>query len=190
MSGIFGGVAAAFQGLLTASGLTIGSGRLAGRSTAGVGAVEEITPAGGLILLNGKLVPGEIVKLRGSNIGETGITTGNHRDEIQIDRNFTVIGVKWTCAPTAMATASASDARPYIRTGAGTTSVGSKTNILTTAGNVVSLPPSVHSINATASISGASLSGSANDWVGFDYMSHGTGSSGHMLTLILQYPDP
>jgi hypothetical protein len=147
-----------------------------------------VVPAGGLILLNGKLVPGEIVKLRGSNIGDTSIPTGNQKDEIPIDRNFTIIGAWWTCAPTAMATASASDARPYIRTGAGTTSIGTKNFFLTTAGNVASLAPSVHTVNATASISGGSVSGSARDWVGFDYMSHGTGSSGHVLTLILIYP--
>jgi hypothetical protein len=147
-----------------------------------------VVPAGGLILLNGKLVPGEIVKLRGSNIGDTSIPTGNQKDEIPIDRNFTIIGAWWTCAPTAMATTSASDARPYIRTGAGTTSIGTKNFFLTTAGNVASLAPSVHTVNATASISGGSVSGSARDWVGFDYMSHGTGSSGHVLTLILIYP--
>ena len=180
----------ALAGLIGSSGLTMTTNRLAGRFDAGAGAVQEITPAGGLILLNGKLVPGEIVKLRGSNIGDTSVSTGNQKDEIPIDRNFTIIGVWWTCAPTAMATASASDARPYIRTGAGTTSVGTKTNILTTAGNVVSLAPSVHTVNATASISGGSVSGAARDSVGFDYMSHGTGSSGHVLTLILLYPDP
>ena len=55
MSGIFGGVVAAFQGLLTASGLIIGSGRLAGRSTASAGAVEEITVGSRLTLVAGDL---------------------------------------------------------------------------------------------------------------------------------------
>jgi hypothetical protein len=175
-------------GAIADSGLTFATNRLIGRGTAGTGAPEEITPAGGLVLKDGKLVPGEIVKLRGSNIGDTSVSTGNFKDEVRLDRAFTVLGVWWNCAPTAMATASASDARPYIRTGAGTTSVGTKTNILTTAGNTVSLAPAVHTVNATASISGGTISGSAGDFLGFDYTSHGTGSSGHTLTFILEYP--
>jgi hypothetical protein len=176
------------QQLLTGLGVTMNSGRLLLRTTAGVGSVEEGTVSGGLVLKDGKLVPGEIIKLRGSNVGETGIATGNQKDEVRLDRAFTVLGVWWNCAPTAMATASASDARPYIRTGAGTTSLGTKTNILTTAGNTVSLAPAVHTVNATASINGGTISGSPGDFLGFDYTSHGTGSSGHTLTFILEYP--
>jgi hypothetical protein len=58
---------------------------------------------------------------------------------------------------------------------------------LTTVNNVASLGPSVHTVNATSSINGGTITGAAGDSVGFDYMSHGTGSSGHTLTFILEY---
>ena len=176
------------QQLLTSLGATMNTNRILLRTTAGIGGVEEGAVSGGLVLKDGKLVPGEIIKLRGSNIGDTSVSTGNFKDEVRLDRAFTVLGVWWNCAPTAMATASASDARPYIRTGAGTTSVGTKTSILTSAGNTVSLAPAVHTVNATASINGGTVSGSPGDFLGFDYTSHGTGSSGHTLTFILEYP--
>ena len=182
-----GNLSAAGSGAIGSSGLTMNTNRILLRSTAGAGAVEEGAVSGGLVLKNGVLVPGEIIKLRGSNIGDTSVSTGNQRDETRIDRAFTVLGIWWNCAPTGMATASASDARPFIRTGAGTTSTGTKTFILNTAGNVVSLAPSVHTINATSSINGGTISGFPGDFLGFDYMSHGTGSSGHTLTFILEY---
>jgi hypothetical protein len=140
-----------------------------------------------MVLIGGNLVPGEIVKLVVSNIGETGITTGNFKNETRIDRPFTLLGLWWNCHPTAMGSASTSDARPYVRTGAGTTSAGTKTNILTTTNNIASLAASVHTVDATSSISGGEISGSAGDWLGADLMSVGTGSSGHFLTFILRY---
>jgi len=149
--------------------------------------IATSTPAGGLSVQSGNLVPLEHVKLFVSDVGETGITTGNFKSEVRIDRPFSVIGLWWNCHPTAMGTASTSDARPYIRTSAGTTSVGTKTNLLASAGNVASLAPSVHTVDATANISGGTYSGSAGDWLGVDLQSVGTGSSGHFLTFILRY---
>jgi hypothetical protein len=177
----------ALTGLIGSSGLTMNTNRLIGRSTAGTGAPEEISTSGGLVLVGGVLVPGEIVKLVVSNVGETGITTGNFKSETRIDRAFVVVGVWWNCHPTAMGSAATSDVRPYIRTGAGTTSVGTKTNLLTTTNNVASLAASVHTVDATLSISGGTYSGAAGDWLGADLMSLGTGSSGHMLTYVLRY---
>jgi hypothetical protein len=177
----------ALSGLIGSSNLTMNPNRLAGRITAGIGAVEEVAPAGGMVLIGGSLVPGEIVKLIVSNIGETGITTGNFKNETRIDRPFTLLGLWWNCHPIAMGSASTSDARPYIRTGAGTASAGTKTNILTTTNNIASLAASVHTVDATSSINGGAISGSAGDWLGVDLMSVGTGSSGHFLTFILRY---
>jgi hypothetical protein len=178
---------AAGSGAIGSSGLTMATNRLAGRSTAGDGPVEELSTSGGLVLVGGFLVPGEIVKLVVSDIGQTEITTGNFKSEARIDRAFVVVGITWNCHPTAMGSASTSDARPYIRTSAGTTSVGTKTNLLTTANNIASLAASVHTVNATSSISGGTYSGSAGDWLGVDLMSLGTGSSGHTLTYVLRY---
>jgi hypothetical protein len=177
----------ALAGAIGSSGLTMNTNRLIGRSTAGTGAPEEISTSGGLVLVDGFLVPGEIVKLVVSDIGQTGITTGNFKSEARIDRAFAVVGITWNCHPTAMGSAGTSDARPYIRTGAGTTSVGTKTNLLTAANNIASLAASVHTVDATSSISGGTYSGSAGDWLGVDLMSLGTGSSGHMLTYVLRY---
>ena len=177
----------AASGAITGSGLTLATNRLVGRGTAGTGAPEEITPAGGLVLVGDVLVPGEIVKLVVSNVGEAGITVGNFKSEVRLDRAFVVVGVWWNCHPTAMGSAGTSDARPYIRTGAGTTSAGTKTNLLTSASNIASLAASVHTVDATSSISGGTYSGAAGDWLGVDLMSLGTGSSGHFLTFILRY---
>jgi hypothetical protein len=182
-----GNLGAAASGAIAGSGLTMAANRLLGRSTADTGTVEEISTSGGLVLVGGFLVPGEIVKLVVSDIGQTGITTGNFKSEARIDRAFVVVGITWNCHPTAMGSAATSDARPYIRTGAGTTSVGTKTNLLTTTNNVASLTASVHTIDVTSSISGGTYSGSAGDWLGVDLMSLGTGSSGHTLTFVLRY---
>ena len=150
-------------------------------------ATATATPAGGLSIQSGNLVPGEIIKLIVSDLGETGIATGNSKSEVRIDRAFVVLGVWWNCHPSAMASAGTSEARPYIRTGAGTTSAGTKTNLLTSAGNIASLAASVHTVYATSLISGGTYSGSAGDWLGVDIMSVGTGSSGHQLTYLLRY---
>ena len=150
-------------------------------------ATATATPAGGLSIQSGNLVPGEIIKLIISDLGETGIATGNSKREVRIDRAFVVLGVWWNCHPSAMASAGTSEARPYIRTGAGTTSAGTKTNLLTSAGNIASLAASVHTVDATSLISGGTYSGSAGDWLGVDIMSVGTGSSGHQLTYLLRY---
>jgi hypothetical protein len=150
-------------------------------------ATATATPAGGLSIQNGNLVPGEIVKLIVSDLGETGIATGNSKREVRIDRAFVVLGVWWNCHPSAMASAGTSEARPYIRTGAGTASAGTKANLLTSAGNIASLAASVHTVDATSLISGGTYSGSAGDWLGVDIMSIGTGSSGHQLTYLLRY---
>jgi hypothetical protein len=150
-------------------------------------ATATATPAGGLSIQGGNLVPGEIIKLFVSDLGETGIVTGNSKSELRIDRAFVVLGVWWNCHPSAMASAGTSEARPYIRTGAGTTSVGTKANLLTSAGNIASLAASVHTVDATSLISGGTYSGSAGDWLGVDIMSIGTGSSGHQLTYLLRY---
>jgi hypothetical protein len=149
--------------------------------------IATATPAGGLSIQSGNLVPGEIIKLIVSDLGETGIATGNSKREVRIDRAFVVLGVWWNCHPSAMASAGTSEARPYIRTGAGTTSAGTKTNLLTSAGNIASLAASVHTVDATSLISGGTYSGSAGDWLGVDIMSVGTGSSGHQLTYLLRY---
>jgi hypothetical protein len=149
--------------------------------------IATATPAGGLSIQNGNLVPPETIKLIVSDLGETGIATGNSKSEVRIDRAFVVLGVWWNCHPSAMASAGTSEARPYIRTGAGTTSAGTKTNLLTSAGNIASLAASVHTVDATSLISGGTYSGSAGDWLGVDIMSVGTGSSGHQLTYLLRY---
>jgi hypothetical protein len=149
--------------------------------------IATATPSGGLSIQAGNLVPGEIIKLIVSDLGETGIATGNSKRELRIDRAFVVLGVWWNCHPSAMASAGTSEARPYIRTNAGTTSAGTKTNLLTSAGNIASLAASVHTVDATSLISGGTYSGSAGDWLGVDIMSIGTGSSGHQLTYLLRY---
>jgi hypothetical protein len=56
-------------------------------------ATATATPAGGLSIQGGNLVPGEIIKLIVSDLGETGIATGNSKREVRIDRAFVVLEV-------------------------------------------------------------------------------------------------
>jgi len=177
----------AFNERLYWDGGSAGLNAASGRTNLGLTALATATPSGGLSIEGGNLVPGEIVKLIVSNVGETGIATGNSKSEARLDRPFAVVGVSWSCHPTAMGSGGTSDARPYIRTGAGTTSTGTKINLLTTSGNIASLAASVHTVNATSSISGGTYSGATGDWLGVDLQSLGAGSSGHQLTYILRY---
>ena len=177
----------AFNERLYWDGGSAGLNAASGRTNLGLTALATATPSGGLSIEGGNLVPGEIVKLIVSNVGETGIATGNSKSEARLDRPFAVVGVSWNCHPTAMGSGGTSDARPYIRTGAGTTSTGTKINLLTTSGNIASLAASVHTVNATSSISGGTYSGATGDWLGVDLQSLGAGSSGHQLTYILRY---
>lgn len=177
----------AFNERLYWDGGSTGLNSASGRTNLGLTALATATPSGGLSIEGGNLVPGEIVKLIVSDVGQTGITTGNFKSETRLDRPFAVVGVWWNCHPTTMGSGGTSDARPYIRTGAGTTSAGTKINLLTTSGNIASLAASVHTVNATSSISGGTYSGATGDWLGVDLQSLGAGSSGHQLTYILRY---
>jgi len=177
----------AFNERLYWDGGPAGLNAASGRTSLGLTALATATPSGGLSIEGGNLVPGEIVKLIVSDVGQTGIATGNSKSETRLDRPFAVVGVWWNCHPTAMGSGGTSDARPYIRTSAGTTSTGTKINLLTTSGNIASLAASVHTVNATSSISGGTYSGATGDWLGVDLQSLGAGSSGHQLTYILRY---
>jgi len=177
----------AFNERLYWDGGPAGLNAASGRTSLGLTALATATPSGGLSIEGGNLVPGEIVKLIVSDVGQTGIATGNSKSETRLDRPFAVVGVWWNCHPTAMGSGGTSDARPYIRTSAGTTSTGTKINLLTTSGNIASLAASVHTVNATSSISGGAYSGATGDWLGVDLQSLGAGSSGHQLTYILRY---
>lgn len=177
----------AFNERLYWDGGSAGLNAASGRTSLGLTALATATPSGGLSIEGGNLVPGEIVKLIVSDVGQTGIATGNSKSETRLDRPFAVVGVWWNCHPTAMGSGGTSDARPYIRTSAGTTSTGTKINLLTTSGNIASLAASVHTVNATSSISGGTYSGATGDWLGVDLQSLGAGSSGHQLTYILRY---
>lgn len=76
-------VSPALPGDVTASGLTESTGKLLGRSTAGTGALEEITPGTGFSMAAGVLtyVAAPLFVLRGANLQSTA------------DQAFTKVGV-------------------------------------------------------------------------------------------------
>ena len=173
-----GNIAArALAGLIGSSGLTMTTNRLAGRGSAGTGAVEEITPAGGLTLQSGNLVMTEGIALVCSETGETVAARLNHKEKA-VDRACTVVKVTWELAPTAPSTSGSSQAMLYARRS------GTKTSLLTTN---ASLPVTTGIfVDATSTLTG-SLALAAGDTLGVDLNQVGTGASGLILTAYVRY---
>ncbi len=167
----------ALEGLIGSSGLTMATNRLAGRSTAGVGAVEEITPAGGLSLQSGNLVMTEGIALYCSGIGETVAARLNHVEKA-VDRACTVIRVTWELAPTSPSTSGSSQAMLYARRS------GIKTPLLT--GNA-SLPVTTGIFTDVSGTLTGTLTLAAGDTLGVDLSQVGTGASGLILTAYVRY---
>jgi hypothetical protein len=167
----------ALGGLIGSSGLTIATNRLAGRSTAGVGAVEEITPAGGLSIQSGNLVMTEGIPLTISNKGETAVP-GNNYEEKAVDRACTVVGVTFELNPTTVSTSGSSQAMLYARRS------GTKTSLLT-ANASLPVTTGIYT-NVTANLTGT-LTLAAGDFVGADLIQVGTGATGLKLTVYVRY---
>jgi hypothetical protein len=165
----------ALAGAITGSGLTIGTGKLAGRSTAATGALEEVTPAGGLSIQSGNLVPSDVIKLVVSNKGETATVAVDYV-ETTVQRACTVTGAFWELAPSAPGSSS-SQAMLYARRS------GTKTNLLSAN---ASLASSAILTDASANLTGT-LTLAAGDTLGVNLVSVGTGSSGHIFTITVRY---
>lgn len=165
----------AVSGAIGSSGLTMATARILGRSTAGTGAPEEITPAGGLSIQSGNLVPSDVIKLVVSNTGETATVRANYV-ETTVQRACTVTGAFWELAPTATGSSS-SQAMPYARRS------GTKTNLLSAN---ASLAAGAILTDATSLLFGT-LTLTAGDTVGVNLEQVGTGSSGHIFTITVRY---
>jgi hypothetical protein len=163
--------------LITTLGATMASGRILGRSTAGVGAVEEITPAGGLSLQSGNLVMTEGIALVCSETGETVAARLNHKEKA-VDRACTVVRVTWELAPTSPSTSGSSQAMLYARRS------GTKTSLLT--GNA-SLPVTTGIFADVSGTLTGNLALAAGDTLGVDLNQVGTGASGLILTIYVRY---
>lgn len=100
-SGARTNLGAAASGDVTASGLTQATNRLLGRSTAGTGAVEEITPSAGLSLASGTLRTIEAIGIACSD-ETTALTTGTAKATFRMPFALTVTDVRATVttAPT------------------------------------------------------------------------------------------
>jgi hypothetical protein len=177
MSGLFGGALAALAGLIGSSGLTIATNRLAGRFDAGVGAVQEITPAGGLSLQSGNLLMTEGIALQCSENGETVTARLNHKEKA-VNRACTVVGVTWELSPTSLSTSGSSQAMLYARRS------GTKTSLLT--GNA-SLPVTTGIFTDVSGTLTGTLTLAAGDTLGVDLNQVGTGASGLILTAYVRY---
>jgi hypothetical protein len=83
----------ALAGVITGSGLTIGTGKIAGRFTAGTGAIEELTPTGGLSIQSGNLVVTDVYKV---SVGDesTVITNGANKVRFKADFAGTLVAVR------------------------------------------------------------------------------------------------
>ena len=167
----------ALAGLIGSSGLTMATNRLAGRFDAGAGAVQEITPAGGLSLQSGNLVMTEGIALVCSETGETVAARLNHKEKA-VDRACTVVRVTWELAPTSPSTSGSTQAMLYARRS------GTKTSLLT--GNA-SLPVTTGIFTDVSGTLTGTLTLAAGDTLGVDLNQVGTGASGLILTAYVRY---
>jgi hypothetical protein len=145
------------------------------RATLELTATATSTPAGGLSIQSGNLVPSDVIKLVVSNKGETATASTNYV-ETTVQRACTVTGAFWELAPTATGSSS-SQAMLYARRS------GTKTSLLSAN---ASLAASAILADATNLLTGT-LTLAAGDTLGVDLASVGTGSSGHILTVTVRY---
>jgi hypothetical protein len=145
------------------------------RNNLGLTAMATATPGGGLSISSSTLLLTDTIKLRISNTGETATAANNHT-EVTVDRACTVVGAKWELAPTATGS-SASNAMLYARRS------GTKTSLLSANASIAS---GAVVTDATGTLTGT-LTLAANDTVGVDLVSVGTGSSGHIFTILVRY---
>jgi hypothetical protein len=131
--------------------------------------------SGGLSITSGALAFTDVIKLRVSNTGETA-TVGNNHVETTVPRACTVVGATWELAPTSTGS-TASTAMLYARRS------GTKTSLLSAN---ASLASSAIFTDATGTLTG-SQSLAAGDTLGVDLVSVGTGSSGHIFTILVRY---
>jgi hypothetical protein len=167
----------ALGGLIGSSGLTMATNRLAGRGTAGVGAVEEITPAGGLSIQSGNLVMTEGIVLTISNNGETAVSRNNY-EEKAVDRACTVVGVTLELNPTTVSTSGSSQVMLFARRS------GTKTNLLSAN---ASLPVTTGIFTNVSGTLTGNLTLAGGDSVGADLIQVGTGATGLKLTVYVRY---
>ena len=145
------------------------------RATLGLTATATSTPAGGLSIQSGNLVPSDVIKLVVSNKGETATAATNYV-ETTVQRACTVTGAFWELAPTATGSSS-SQAMLYARRS------GTKTSLLSAN---ASLASAAILTDATSLLTGT-LTLAAGDTLGVDLVQVGTGSSGHIFTIVVRY---
>ena len=133
------------------------------------------TAAGGLSIQAGNLVPVDDIKLVVSNKGET-VSAATNFVETTVQRACTVIGAFWELAPSATGSSS-SQAMLYARRS------GTKTSLLSAN---ASLASSAVLTDASGTLPG-NLTLAAGDTLGVDLVAIGTGSSGHIFTIIVRY---
>jgi hypothetical protein len=165
------------SGAIGSSGLTMATNRLAGRSTAGTGAVEDLAPGGGLSIQSGSLLLREGISLVCSETGETVTARLNHKEKA-VDRACTVVAVTWELAPTAPSTSGSSQAMLYARRS------GTKTSLLTAN---ASLPVTTGIFTDVSGTLTGTLTLAAGDTLGVDLNQVGTGASGLILTAYVRY---
>ncbi len=167
----------ALAGVITGSGLTIGTGKIAGRFTAGTGAIEELTPTGGLSIQSGNLVMTEGIVLTISNKGETAAPANNY-EEKAVDRACTVVAVTFELNPTTVSTSGSSQVMLFARRS------GTRTNLLSAN---ASLPVTTGIFTNVSGTLTGTLTLAAGDSIGADLIQVGTGATGLKLTVFVRY---
>jgi hypothetical protein len=169
----------ALTGAVGSSGLTMSTGALLGRSTAGTGAIELISLGSGLTLSAGTLSVSapEGIALTVSNRGEVA-TVGNNYVEKAVRYAGVVVGVTWELNPTTPSTGGSSAAMLYARRS------GTKTNLLTAN---ASLPVTTGIFTDVSATLTGTLTLAAGDSVGLDLASVGTGATGLIMTVYVRY---
>jgi hypothetical protein len=168
----------ALAGLIGSSGLTMATNRLAGRSTAGVGAVEEIAVTSPLQLASGAFSLSSIADgmiFKATNRGETGTASTNY-DELPVavtNGTFAITGIYFGCHIDSVGTGTATF-NAYRRTAAGV-----KTSLLT-ANATLSAGASL--VDATSLLTGATGI-TAGTRVGFDILGFGGATGVFVLFL-------
>ena len=145
------------------------------RATLELTATATSTPAGGLSIQNGNLVPSEAIKLVVSNKGEVATAATNYV-ETTVQRACTVTGAFWELAPSAPGSSS-SQSMLYARRS------GTKTSLLSAN---ASLASAAILTDATSLLTGT-LTLAAGDTLGVDLVQVGVGSSGHIFTIVVRY---
>jgi hypothetical protein len=181
VSGATGPIGA--SGATGAAGTTGATGPVAGTTGQVIynngGVAAGATLSGGLSIQSGTFVPSDIIKLVVSNKGETAIPGANYV-ETTVLRACTVIAAYWECSPISTGS-STSQAMLYARRS------GTRSNLLSADASLAAVSTVTGYFTDVTSTLIPPLTLTTGDTLGVNLNAVGTGSSGHIFTVIVRY---